>query len=136
MEKTIVKIIWAVIGAVCAGMSLVPQPEGAVSILMVILGILFFLPPAYLLVKGWMDKDTGTLKLLRLLSSLSLGLSFLLMLLNFLLVLAPEWVGSALYWTLAVVGVPMACLQNPYVSLFLWAVLLFAALEGLKEAKK
>ncbi len=136
MEKTIAKIIWVILFLVCGGMGLTPEPQGAVSILMIFLGILFFLPPGYLLVKGWMDKDQKTLKLLRNISLLSLGLSFGLMLANFLCVLAPQWMGDALYWTLAVVGVPMACLQNSYVSLFLWAVLLWASLEGLKEAKK
>ncbi len=136
MEKTIVKIIWAILFLVCGGMGLTPEPTGAVSVLMVVLGVLFFLPPVYLLVKGWMDKDRKTLGFLRLTSILSLSVSFVLMIANFLCVLAPEWVGNLLYWTLAVVGTPMACLQNPYVSLFLWAALLFASLEGLKESKK
>ncbi len=136
MEKTIVKIIWAILFLVCGGMGLTPEPTGAVSVLMVVLGVLFFLPPVYLLVKGWMDKDRKTLGFLRLTSILSLNVSFVLMIANFLCVLAPEWVGNLLYWTLAVVGTPMACLQNPYVSLFLWAALLFASLEGLKESKK
>ncbi len=136
MEKTIVKIVWGLLFLVCAGMGLIPEPQGAVSALMILLGILFFAPPGYLLVRGWMDRDTGLLKLLRNLSLLSLAVSFLLMVANFLCVLAPDWVGSLLYWTLAVAGTPMACLQNPYISLLLWAILLFSSLEGLKEAKK
>ncbi len=136
MEKTIAKIIWAVLFLVCAGMGLVPEPHGAVSVLMILLGILFFLPPGYLLVKSWLDKDRKNLVFLLWMSILSLSLSFVLMIANFMSVLAPVWVGNTLYWTLAVVGTPMACLQNPYVSLFIWAILLFASLEGLKEAKK
>ncbi len=136
MEKTIWKFVWGTMFALCACLGLIPEPEGAMSVLMMVLGALFFLPPAALLVQGWKEKDTKTLNLLAWLSAASLALSFVLMVANFLCVLAPEWVGNLLYWTLAVVGTPIACLQNPYVSLLLWAILLFASLEGRKEAKK
>ncbi len=137
MNKTILKIFWAFAFLVCALLGLIlQQPEGAVSVLLVVLGVAFFVPPFLLLYQSIKDKDLQSLKLLRRLSILSLSLSAGLMVANFLCVLAPDWVGNVLYWTLAVVGTPMPCLQSAYVSLFAWAILLFSSMEGLKEAKK
>ncbi len=130
------KILWAGMFIVCAVLGFVSQPDTASSIIMKILGLLFFLPPALLLAESWKTRCVSELKRLRLVAILSLSVSFVLMIANFLSVLGPEWLGDVLYWTLAVVGTPMACLQGPVVSLLAWAVLLFAAMEGLKEAKK
>ncbi len=139
-EKNTARVLlwlgWAFLFLVCAVLGCIPEQDEVGKILLIVFGSIFFVPPAILLVLAWKNKDTKDLKRLRMISMISLSASFILMVANFLSVLAPQWVGDVLYWTLAVVGTPMACLQNAYVSLLLWAVLLFAAMEGLKEAKK
>ena len=117
----------------CAGLGFIPEPSGALSILMTILSILFFVPPALLLARAAKGKDVHDLKLIRSLSALSLGLTLALLILNFMSAMASEILGSILYYILVIVTSPMICSGHWAMSLFLWACLLMVSLRALRK---
>ncbi len=136
MNKTILYIVWAGMFLLCAVLGFVPEPEGFTLVMMIFLGLSFFVAPYLLLWKSWQDKDKDTLRRIGLLALLSLGLSFLLMVANLLSVLAPTWVGNVLYWALVILGTPMMCSRVAMLSLLLWAGLLFGSMELLRMLRK
>ena len=135
-DKTILKALWAGMFFLCALLGFVPQPEGANRWLLFGFSLLFFLPPALLLWQGKVTRDRKLLKLMRNLSIFSLSGTLLLLLGNFLSILVPESVGNALYYLLIVISTPMGCCGYYFLSLFLWAILLWCSLFFLQECKK
>lgn len=128
MKKTTFYSIWAGLYVLCGGLSLIPAPAGALRVVMTLLSLLFFLPPLFLLLDARRSGDAKTMKLLRLLSILSLSLTFLLLIANIAAVLAPQVLGNILYSILIFVSVPMVCSGHYVLSLFLWACLLLCTL--------
>ena len=126
MKNSTLYCIWGGLYALCFGLSLISAPSGVLQVVMTILSIAFFAPPAYLLVKAYREQDTKTLKTVRLLSILSLGLTFLLFLLNILSMAGSETLGNILYYILVFLSVPMVCCGSYALSLFLWACVLFS----------
>lgn len=98
--------------------------------LMTTLSILFFLPPALLLWKT--DRETAIL--IRNLSLLSLGVTLVTLILNFVLAVSSEFLGNVLHYILVIVSAPMICSGYWVLSLFLWASLLMVSLK--KTGKK
>ena len=123
-------VLWAAMFALTAVLGfLFPDPESsAVSITLLLISLLFFLPPFVLL----RSKERRTLCLLRNLSAASLGITAVLIGLNFATLGASEAVGDLLYTLLVILSSPMVCGGNWLVSLFLWACLLIAAAKKMK----
>ena len=92
-----------------------------------------FLPPALLIHQAGKQSDRHTLLLIRNLSALSLGLTLVLLVLNFLSALGSETLGAVLYGLLVVVSSPMICSGQWALSLFLWACLLMVSLRFLRR---
>ena len=90
--------------------------------------VLFFLPPAWLLYRA----DRETAQLIRNLSALSLGVTLVTLILNFVLAVSSEFLGTVLHYILVVVSAPMICSGYWVLSLFLWACLLMASLKKTK----
>ena len=128
MNKKMLFVLWGVLFVLCAGLGFVPELQGFLKGLMTALSILFFLPPAWLLYKG----DRETVLLIRNLSALSLGVTLVTLILNFVLAVSSEFLGTVLHYVLVVVSAPMICSGYWVLSLFLWACLLMA---GLKKSK-
>ena len=120
--------LWGGLFIVCAGLGFIPEPEGAVRILMTGLSLLFFVPPALLLHRG----DRVTVLLVRNLSLLSLVLTLIALVLNFLLALSSETLGTVLHYVLVILSSPMVCSCYWALSLFLWACLLIVSGQMLK----
>lgn len=124
---------WGGLFVLCAALGFIPEPEGLLKAVMVLLAALFFLPAAVLLYRGIRHEDRKTVCRVRNLSALSLGLTLLVLIANFLSVMAPETVGNLLYYLLIVVSSPMVCSQYWAVSLFIWACLLFTAITKMPK---
>ena len=127
MKVQLLTAAWACLYILCVGLGFVPEPAGFGKFLLTATAVIFFLPGALLLHEGW---KTGNRKLrvgVRVTAILSLSLTLLLLIANFLSVTASETVGQRLYELLALVSAPMLCAQNWALSLFLWACLLFAS---------
>ena len=129
MKKKSLFALWGGLFLVCGGLGFVPEPAGVVRGLLTVLSILFFLPPAVLVYQGRKDGDGHLLALIRNLSALSLGLTALLLILNFLTAFRSEVLGNILHAVLVVVSSPMICSGYWVLSLFLWACLLTASLS-------
>lgn len=93
---------------------------------MTVLSLVFFLPPAILLIRAIRMGDRKTVKTLRLISILSLSLTVVGFIMNIAAVNASEQTGLVLYRVLNFLSVPMVCSRHYVLSLFLWACLLFS----------
>ena len=128
--------LWGSLFIVCAGLGFIPEPTGPVRVILTAASLAFFVPPALILHRAVKGRDTAVLKLVRNLSALSLGLTLVLLVLNFLCALRSETLGDLLYWILVIVSSPMVCSGYWVLSLFLWACLLMVSLSALKKVKK
>lgn len=133
MNKKILTVLWAGLFIVCAGLGFIPEPEGTVRIVLTVLSLVFFLPPALLLYGAGKQQDKATAQLIRNLAVLSLGLTLVLLILNFLTVLSSQALGQTLHYVLTIVSAPMICSGHWAMSLFLWSCLLTASLKQLKK---
>ena len=129
MKNQFLYALWGALFILCAGLGFIPEPAGALSVLLTGLSILFFLPPAVLVWKGRREKDRQGLMLVRNLSIVSLGLSATLIIANFLVAFRSELLGDILHGVLVVVSSPMICSGHWAMSLFFWACLLIASLK-------
>lgn len=126
-------IIWAVVYAVCTVCAFFPIAPGALSGLFVLLSLGFFVPPAILIYKAVQNKWPKILRIIRNLSLISLGLTLVMILLNFASIQASREWGLVLNWILILVSTPMVCSQVWVIGLFGWAVLLMTSLKYLKK---
>ncbi len=131
-RKKLCYLAWGLLYALCVVLGCLPEQEGLGKGLCIVAGLAFFVPPAVLAYGG----ERATYRLLRNLSALSLGLTLVLLVANFLAVRAPETVGMILYALLILVSAPMVGCQVWVLSLFLWACLLMISLEKLRQGKK
>ena len=134
-DKSFLKVLWIGMFILCGVLGFLPDTQGATEVLMMTLAVLFFAAPGYLVWLSWKRGDRGQLRLVRNVSILSLGCTFVLIVANLFSVLGPTWLGDALYYALTVVSTPMLCGQRWVVSLSLWAVLLWSSLLALRHLK-
>ena len=133
MNRTSFYTVWAGLFIICAGLGFIPDPSGALKVLMIGLTLGFFAVPGWFLT--WLDKrrDKLHIRILRNLAAASLGLTLVLILVNFMAFMAPESVGTLLHILLIIVSAPMVCGQYWVLSLFLWACLMIWAQKLLKK---
>ena len=124
-------IAWAVLYGICTGLSFIPTVSGALSGLMLLLSLAFFIPGGMLIWEGKSRRDSALLKKVRNVCLLSLGLTLAGILLNFLSVNGSAALGTVAYWFLILISTPMVCAQVSLISLFLWACLLMASIACL-----
>lgn len=119
--------LWAVLYIICAGLGFIPQPAEKVRGMLLAVSVLFFVPPGVLLYDGW--KDRRMKRLLAAIAGSSLLLTVVLLSANILSAFGAAWVGNLCHVLLGLVSVPMYCSNYWAVPLFLWAVLLLAAMK-------
>ena len=129
MSKKLLYALWAGLFILCAGFGFIPEPEGPLKTALTAASLVFFLPPSWLLCRG----DGSDAKLIRNLCVLSLGLTLILLILNFLTALGTEFLGQVLHYTLVIVSSPMICSGHWATSLFLWACLLIVSLQQIRK---
>ena len=126
-------ILWAVAYVICTVCAFFPVAHGALTGLFLLLSLGFFVPPGFLIYEAVQRKNRKILQVVRNLSLISLGLTLLTILLNFLSFQASESWGLVLYWLLILVSTPMICSQVWVIGLFGWACLLMTSLTYLKK---
>ena len=136
MKKSYLYAAWGVLYALCVGLGFVEKAAGFGKFLLVLVGILFFLPPFWLLWQAKKEANRKTLKALRFVSIGFLALSLILLVANFLSVYLSAETGLVLYVLLVMFSVPMVCIQYWALGLFLWACLLFATLPAQRPCQK
>jgi hypothetical protein len=136
MNNQKISMIWAFLYGACAALGFIPNPVGALSGFMIVLSVAFFVPPAVLVYRSIKNRDFLLLKKLRYLSLIWLGLTTVMVSLNFLSVEASEAAGKVLYWLLILVSSPMICSQTWIVPIFLWGCLLTVCLQYREKQEK
>lgn len=136
MKKTIYFALWGGLFILCAGLGFIPEPQGFLKWLMVALAAACFIPPALIVHCAGREKDYAILRLVRNLSIASLALTVVVLICNFLSLMASEAVGNALYIVLVIVSSPMVCGQYWLPSLFLWAFLMIFCIQKLRRGKR
>jgi hypothetical protein len=132
MSNKVLYPVWAVIFAICAGFGFVPEPAGAAKVCCTLLSLLFFVPPAVIVYLGWKERDFSAIRLVRNLALGSLAATLVVLVVNFMTLAVPYWVGDLVYAVLVIVSAPMICSGYWVLSLFLWACLLMASLKKTK----
>lgn len=133
MNKTPLYALWGGMFILCAGLGFIPEPAGALRIVMILLSIGFFAVPALLLHQAVKEGDKSTIALIRNLSAASLLVTLVCIVVNFMSLMASEALGNILYAILIIVSSPMICGQYWVLSLFLWACLLMVCLSQLRK---
>lgn len=136
MNNQKISMIWAFLYGACAALGFIPNPVGALSGFMIVLSVAFFIPPAVLVYRSIKNRDFLLLKKIRYLSLIWLGLTTVMVSLNFLSVEASEAAGKVLYWLLILVSSPMICSQTWIVPIFLWSCLLTVCLQYREKQEK
>ena len=139
MSKKLLFALWGGLFILCAGLGFIPGfsqnvSAGAQAVLTV-LAVAFFAPPACLIYGAKKEKDARTLKLVRGISLLSLGLTLLALVLNVLSAMGTVTMGNALFAVLIVVSSPMVCSGYWALSLFLWACLMLVFSASISAAQ-
>ena len=127
MGKTILHTLWGAAFILCVCLGFIPERSAGLQAVLTAVSLLFFLPPAVLLYRAGKEKDKKELRLLGLLSGLSLVLTALLLALA--IATAPRQSGLAVNAVLAVVSAPMYCSGVWALPILLWAGLGLASLE-------
>lgn len=141
LNKYILAAIWAGMYILCAVLGFLPPQEGANRWLLVILGVLFFVPPGLLLYACWKEKNQKWLRVIRVTALTVLIATVVLLLINLmsitLLLVMPEnaalVVGDILYYLLNLGSVPMICSQYWGIGMTGWAVLLWTCIVAHKS---
>ena len=129
MKRKLLYALWAFLFSLCAGLGFIPEPEGLMKKVLTAISLAVFLPPALLLYFGGVT-DT---KLIRNLSALSLGLTTLLLILNFFTAFGSETLGQVMHYVLIIVTSPMICSGHWAMSMFLWACLLMVSIHQFRR---
>ena len=133
MNKTAYYTVWAGFFILCAGLGFVPAPVGFLKFLLISLTLGFFAVPVFFVKYLVQKKNRMHIKIVRNLAFASLVLTIALIIANFMSLMAPEWVGNAMYVLLVIVSAPMVCGQYWVLSLFGWACLLLWTQRVLKK---
>ena len=136
MKKRIWYGIWAGLFILCACLGFIPEPTGMVKRLLSVTSVIFFMPGWVLLYLADKQQETVTPKIICGISGISLGLTLIFLVLNFLSGHASEAAGRVVHGFLVILSTPMVCSQHWALSLFLWAYLLFSGISAIKKAKK
>ena len=136
MKKWILYAAWATMYVMCAVLGFIPNPQGVMYWLLLAFSLLFFMPPMILTGQSIKDGDVAELKRIRLISLIWLGLTVILIGLNFLSVGFTAAGGKFVYWLLIIGTSPMICGQIWVIPIFLWGCLLSAAWPEIFKRKK
>lgn len=133
-KKMILWSAWGILYVICVPFGYVNEPSHSQSVGMFLLGLIFFLPGALLLIDALRTDDKKTIRLLRLVSGLSLGLTLCFYVANILSALASDSLGDLLHGFLTLVSVPLFCCRMPALTFLLWAILLFSTIVKIPKS--
>jgi energy-converting hydrogenase Eha subunit E len=124
---------WIAMYTICLVFGFLPPKNDLMLVVEIGLSLGFFIPPALLLRYAIATGRKNTVRYLRNISLASLGVTLVFLVLNFLSVYFTTDVGTALYYLLIFVSVPMVCAQQWFLSLFGWPCLLTVCRQEMKK---
>lgn len=123
---------WLYLFVLCAVLGFIPEPNGLVKALLVVLGVGFFVPGFWLMLR----EEKKTVTIITAVSAGVLVVSMALIIANFASALLSEIWGKVLYVLLVIFTTPMVCSQIWILALFGWACLLATGIFRLFSLKK
>jgi len=129
-------LAWIAMYVVCTVFGFIFPTNDLLLVVEIALALGFFVPPALLLHYAIVTEQKKTVLILQNICLASLGLTLALLVLNFVSILLPGDVGTALYYILIFISTPMICSQYWLLSLFCWACLLMVCLQEQRKWKK
>ena len=126
MKEKLLYIVWGAMAVLCVGLGTLETDNLLMQIPLLLISIVFFVPPGILLYDALEAQNRKGIVRLRIISIVSLALTMVTLLAFFLTAMRSEEAASWLYEVLILVSCPMICSQYWLVSLFLWAILLYA----------
>ena len=133
MKYKYLYIMWAGMYLLCAGLGFLYDPQGVVYWLLFFIGMLFFVPPVWILVQAIRQNNRRQIKAVFVISIVWLLLTLFLLVMNFLSVASTEAVGTAMYYLLTALASPMVCSQVWIAPMFLFGCLLTASRQYLRK---
>lgn len=133
MKEKLLYAIWFCLYVLCVGLGTVQEAAGFGKVLLILTAVIFFLPGAGLVLHGLRARNKKVLSRVSIVSAVSLSLTLILLVANFLSIAASSQAGKVLSDLLLLVSAPMFCAQYWVLSLFLWACLLYASLISRKS---
>ena len=133
MKKTILLCLWLWLYLICAALGHATEVTATQQGAMTVLSVLFFIPGFWLLWDGWKQKKKSTCNLIFYISLCSLCLTLVALLLNVFSVTGSETLGNVMHVLLIWLSSPMVCSGYWFLSLFLWAILLFSSIIARKR---
>ena len=135
MKEKILYLFWLAMYIICIGMGTLTERNIFLHILLMIFALAFYIPGLLLVIEGIRENNVKILLRVRIISIISLLLTILLMIFNIASVYAPEIIGNVLNQVFLIVAAPMHCCYYRFISLFLWACLLFGTMPRLWKVK-
>jgi hypothetical protein len=132
-RKGKIALAWVAMYVLCTILGFIRVENGLLQAIFALISIGFFLPGGILLYEAVGAKDKKTVRIIRYLSIASLSLTVLTLIGNVLTLPSTEAVGDRMYGLLIVVSTPMISSQAWFISLFLWACLLFGSFVKKKK---
>ena len=128
MKQKTLWLSWLYLYILCAVLGFIPEPDGLVKALMVLLSAACFLP-GFLLAHGGQARRVRTVSLIWLITAT------VLLMCNFASALMTEVWGYIFHYALVILASPLVCGQYWFVSLFLGACVLMYAISLDKKAE-
>ena len=126
--------LWILYYFLCVLLACIPNPQGALAGLLVLLGLGFFIPGGILLARFCKAGNRKGLRFFQIARLVSLSLTAVMILGNFMAPALSETFGDVLYATLILVSVPMVCCRVWVLGLFGWACYFTVARHYLKRS--
>lgn len=126
MKEKVLYCIWVCMYILCVGLSFITPANTLSAAALTVISLLFFVPGGIILYDARKAGNRKGILRIRLISTLSLGLTAAMLIVTFLSVTASKEVGEILYELLILVSAPMICSGYWFISLFLWACLFTA----------
>ena len=144
LDKYILFAAWIGMYIMCAVLGFLPPQEGANKWLLVVIALLFFVPPALLVYQGWKQKKDQQMKIVQRISLIVVIATVTMLVFNLLsvalIIVMPEEtalvLGDVLYDLLILVSTPMLCGQYWGIGLVGWVVLMWCCISLRQMLKK
>ena len=134
MKTKLLYLSWLCLYILCAGLGMLTQRTPAGSVILTLIGLIFFIPGIVLLYDALRENNKKILLQIRILSLVSLILTMSLIVLNIVFVRASESVGVLLNDLLIVFSAPMYCCYWLFLGPFGWACLFVSSFPRMWKA--
>ena len=124
MKTKTLWLIWLYLFLFCCILGFIPTPPVALQVVLILIGIGFFVPGFFLIYKGGRKTAGWILGI----SIASLVLTTLSIILNYVSILMSEIWGTVFHIILGILSTPMLCCHYWVISLFGWACLMAGSL--------